>query len=241
MTGSLQTKNGKYYAVINTTDSNGKRKQKWVSSDLEVKGNKKRAEQFLRQTLKEFEIKEHLISTDILFSDFVKYWLEISKIRVDTITLNGYQSVANAHIIPYFEALNISLKDITRADIQKYVNTKYENGRLDGKGGLSPKTIRTHLIVIQQTLKEAIKSDYILTNPCDYITLPKMQRKEPTFYTITQLNDLFQCIKAEPLYPLIYLTVIYGLRRSEVLGLKWDSVNFETNIITIKHTVVQYV
>ena len=48
MTGSLQTKNGKYYAVINLIDNNGKRKQKWISTGLEIKGNKKKAEQLAK-------------------------------------------------------------------------------------------------------------------------------------------------------------------------------------------------
>lgn len=238
MTGSLQTKNGKYYAVINSKDLNGKRKQKWISTELEVKGNKKKAEKFLREQLKEFEIRENLMTTDILFSDYIKYWLDLSKIRVDPITLKGYVSIANTQVIPYFEKLQIRLIDVDRNTIQKYINTKYENGRVDGKGGLSPKTIKTHLIIIKQALKEAVLSDYILTNPSDYVTLPKLQRREPTFYTIN--HELFKYLKNEPIYPLIYFTVIYGLRRSEVLGLKWDSINFETNIITIKHTVVQY-
>lgn len=51
---------------------------------------------------------------------------------------------------------------------------------------------------------------------------------------------MFNCFKDEPLYPLIYFTTIYGLRRSEVLGLKWDSIDFIKNTLTIKHTVVRF-
>ena len=86
MTGSLQTKNGKYYAVINLTDVTGKRKQKWISTGYEIKGNKKKAEQFLRDTLKEFEQQAHLVQTDIKFCDYVAYWLSIAKIRLERIT-----------------------------------------------------------------------------------------------------------------------------------------------------------
>lgn len=70
--------------------------------------------------------------------------------------------------------------------------------------------------------------------------MPKKQRKEPNFYTENQIKNLFEAIKDEPLYPLVYFAVLFGLRRSEVLGLKWDSVDFENNLITIKHTVVKY-
>lgn len=240
MTGSLQTKNGKYYAVINLTDVNGKRKQKWISTGYEIKGNKKKAEQFLRDKLKDFEQSTHLAQADMLFSDFVRIWLERAKMSVDTITYQGYLSVANAHIIPYFETKRVKLCDINREIIQAYINEKSQNGRLDGKGGLSPKTIKTHKLIIQLALKEAVKSELILRNPCEFVTLPKMVRHEAEFYTIEQINTLFRAIRHEPLYPLIYFTVIYGLRRSEVLGLKWDSVNLETNTISIKHTVCFY-
>lgn len=240
MTGSLQVKNGKYYAVINLTDTNGKRKQKWISTGLEIKGNKKRAEQFLRDKLKEYEAKENLIKTDVLFCNYVLHYLELAKIKVDTITYQGYECIAKSHIIPYFKETKTLLTELTREDIQQYINLKFEVGRLDGKGGLSPKSIKTHMIIIQQAIKEAIKSNLILTNPCEFVTLPKIQRHEPNFYTVQQIKDLFEAIKDKPLYSLVYFTVIFGLRRSEVLGLKWDSINFEANTITIKHTVVRF-
>lgn len=240
MTGSLQIKNGKYYAVINISDINGKRKQKWISSGFDVKGNKKKAEQFLRDKLKEFELQENIVPSDILFSDYVLHWLNISKIRLDPVTFQGYQCIAKSHIIPYFKQKNIKLCDIKRNDIQEYVFEKSKNGKLKNNGSLSPKTIKTHMIIIQQTLKEAVKSNMISSNPYQYISLPKMQRREPTFYTFDEIETLFDKIRNEQIFPIIYFTVLFGLRRSEVLGLKWDSIDFERNLITIKHTVVSY-
>lgn len=240
MTGSLQIKNGKYYAVINLTDKNGKRKQKWISTGYEIKGNKKKAEQFLRDRLKEYEQSKNLARADMLFADYIGIWLERAKISVDFITYQGYMSVANAHIIPYFKAKQLKLCDVNREKIQAYIDEKSQHGRLDGKGGLSPKTIKTHKLIIQLALKEAVKSELILRNPCEFVTLPKMVKHEAGFYTAEQVHELFHAIRQEPLYPLIYFTVIYGLRRSEVLGLKWDSINWEANTVTIKHTVCFY-
>ena len=239
MTGSLQEKNGKYYAVINVTE-NGKRKQKWIATGYETKGNKKRAEQFLRDKLKEFEMKSNLVSNDVLFCDYINYWLEKIKPSIDIITYKGYSDIANTHIIPYFKKLNVKLVDMSRDIIQQYVDDKHKNGKINGSGGLSPKSIKTHMIVIQQTIKEAMKSNLILFNPCEFVVMPKQKKYEANFYTIEQLNALFMAIKNEELYNLIYLTVLFGLRRSEVLGLKWDSVNFDLGLITIKHTVVRY-
>mgnify|MGYP002507984799 CR=1 FL=1 len=240
MTGSLQQKNGKYYAVINLTDQNGKRKQKWISTGYEIKGNKKKAEQFLRDKLKEFEQQENLIFTDMLFCDYAVHWLQVVEKTVDIITFQGYKGITEAHIIPYFKDNGLKLSEIKRADIQQYVDVKFTCGRIDGKGGLSPKTVKRHKLIIQFICKEAIKNNLILKNPCEFVVLPKQQRREADFYTLEELQQMFQCLKDETLYPLLYFTVMYGLRRSEVLGLKWDSINFASGIVTIKHTVVRF-
>lgn len=240
MTGSLQQKNGKYYAVINLTDQNGKRKQKWIPTGLEVKGNKRKAEQFLRDKLKEYEDKENVIPTEILFSEYVLRWLDRKRASIDEVTYQGYKTIVHAHIVPYFKAKAIKLTDLSRNDIQCYIDEKSQNGRRDGKGGLSAKSVKSHIVIIKQVLKEAVKSGYLLTNPSEFVALPRIQHFEASFYTASQIAELLHCIKADPLYPLIYLTIVYGLRRSEVLGLKWDSINFETRTLTIKHTVVQF-
>ncbi len=121
--------------------------------------------------------------------------------------------------------------------LSRYFNEKYRNGRIDGKGGLSAKSLRMHKIIIYQTLKEAMKNKLIVSNCCDLVVLPKLERYDYKFYTQEQLDTLFESCKSERLYPLIKTTLVYGLRRSEVLGLKWDSVNLNTNTLTIKHTV----
>ena len=103
ITGSLQVKNGKYYAVINLSNANGKRKQKWISTGYEIKGNKKNAEKFLREKIKEYELQKNIIPTDILFCDYILQWLNNIKISVDEITYNGYKWMCDAHILPYFK------------------------------------------------------------------------------------------------------------------------------------------
>jgi integrase len=228
MTGSPQIKKDNFYIVLNTYDASGKRKAKWISTGLPVKGNKKRAEKMLREQLREYEEQEKFVRSDILFSDAVRQWLKDSEIRVDAVTLQGYEALVNRHILPYFDALQIKLVDVDRHIMQKYIDEKYKSGRSDGKGGLSPASLRLHKNVLYQTLKEAVINEIIPANPCEYVRLPQMQRYESHFYNADQLNALLEALKDEPLYPLIKTTAVYGLRRSEVLGLKWDSVVLRT-------------
>lgn len=114
MTGSLQIKKDKFYMVLNLTQ-NGKRRQKWISTGYTVKGNKKKAEQMLRETLREYEVKEQFKYSDMFFSDAVKLWLKECAGRVDEITLQGYYNLSNAHILPYFEELGLKLSEIDRS------------------------------------------------------------------------------------------------------------------------------
>ena len=239
MTGSLQIKNDKYYAVINYYEF-GKRKQKWICSDLTVRGNKTRAQKFLREQITLFENKSGIFNNNILFSDYVKIWLESIKYSVDEVTFQGYEKVATIHIIPYFEKRSIRLQDITKDILQAYINEKAKNGRIDNKGGLSAKSLKHHKNILNQTLKEAIKSKLIDFNPCQWVKFPQVERRTPTFYNAEQLEKLFLSVKNDgTFYLLIKITATYGLRRSEVLGLKWSSIDFANDKITISHTVVK--
>ena len=236
MTGSLTIKNGKYYAVLNIYED-GKRKKKWINSGLPEKGNKRKAEAFLREKIAEFERLEGIVQTDILFADYVRHWLTHIARKVDEVTMQGYQTLADSHILPYFDQKKIPLRNLDHTMIQRYMDEKHECGRLDGKGGLSPRSLRLHKNIISQTLDLAVQTKLIPANPCQFVELPQNVRYESTFYTAAQLQDLFTALQGDELLPLVKITALYGLRRSELLGLQWDSIDFERKTMTIRHTV----
>lgn len=236
MTGSLQIKNGKFYMVLNIQE-NGKRKMKWISTGLAVKGNKRKAEQMLREMLQTYEIQQSGPKCDMLYADYIQKWLEYVQRKVDEVTYQGYELLAQRQIIPWFKEKGTKLEDVTLPLLQEYIDEKATRGRVDGKGGLSPRSLRLHKNIIFQSLTEAVKDGLLPNNPCQYVVLPKNVRYESHFYTVDQLNQFFDAIREEPLYPLLKITAIYGLRRSEVLGLKWDSIDFDAGTVTIRHTV----
>lgn len=239
MTGSLQSKNGKYYVVVNLTDMNGKRKQKWIATNLTSKSGKKEREKVKREVLSQFDNNSKLFTSDVLFSDYVELWLKEIKIKVDAVTYQHYEAEARTHIIPFFRSAGVKLVDMDRQAIQNYVNFKFERGRLDGKGGLSATTLKHHRNVINQTLNLAVFNDLISKNPCQFISMPQTERYNYSFFTLEEMNSFLNAIKNERLYPLYVITATYGLRKSEVLGIKWDSINFENKTLTIKHTRVE--
>ena len=236
MTGSLTVKGGKYYAVLNIYE-NGKRKPKWINSGLPEKGNKRKAEAFLREKIAEYERMEGIVQTDILFADYIRHWLTHIARKVDEVTMQGYKTLADGHILPYFDQKKVPVRSLDHTMIQRYMDEKYQNGRLDGKGGLSPRSLRLHKNIISQALDLAVQSKLIPANPCQFVELPQNERYESTFYNAKQLQDLFKAFQGDELLPLVKITALYGLRRSELLGLQWDSIDFERKTMTIRHTV----
>lgn len=172
MTGSLQVKNGKYYIVLNSYE-NGKRKPKWIATGLPEKGNKRKAERMLREAISEEEARaDEMQPTNILLSDYIRRWLHQIELRVDTVTLQGYTLLAERHILPFFEQKQVRLVDVTRTMIQDFLDEKGRNGRLDGKGGLSPKSVRELKNILNQVFNEAMREEYLSANPCTLIRLP---------------------------------------------------------------------
>lgn len=232
MTGSLQIKNGKYYAVLNFKDNEGKRKQKWISLDMEVKNNKRKAEQALKKLVTEYETKKIDVINEQLFSDFMGEWLKVIKASVKLNTYNGYKFHYDKHIKPYFDKLGVTVVELTPMHIQNYYNKKISEG-------LSASTVKRQHANIHKALDYALKMNIIPYNPADRITLPKREHYTGKFYDENQLKQLMELCKGTPIESCVFLTVNYGFRRSEVLGLKWSAVNFTENTITVNHTAVQ--
>ena len=124
MTGSLQTKHGSIFVVLNT-NIDGQRKQKWIKTDLTAKSGKRECEKVLRETLSQYEHNDLLITSNILFSEYILVWLNEAKIKVDEVTYLHYQEVVNSQILPYFKEINIKLIDVNRSVLQKYFTEKF--------------------------------------------------------------------------------------------------------------------
>lgn len=240
MTGHLQIKRDKYYMVLDVYE-NGKRKQKWLSTGLTAKGNKRRAEQMLREKLTEAERQaaqpQQPQRCEMTVADCVRHWLTKAQRRVDEVTYLSYVQVSETQVLPYYDACGLLLTDCNSDTLQAFFDEKQRSGRLDGKGGLAPATLRHLRNVLHQSFDEAVRQKWISHNPCEFVELPKKQRYEASFYTAEQLRQLFETMQGDPMLPLVRIAALYGLRRSEVLGLKWDSIDFTNGLVFVRHTV----
>ena len=237
--GHLQKKNGMFYVVLNYRDENGKRKTPWISTNLPVRGNKKRAENFMLDVRRNFvppnvqriEEREAMQKGDILFTDFLLKWLRVAKSTVKLTTYASYEMMATRIIIPYFEILNIKLKELTTEDIQEFYSAQLER--------VSANTVIHYHAVIHRALKYAVKIKTIQSNPAVNVERPRKEKFIGSFYDKKEINTLFDSIQGHPLEVAIKLAAFYGLRREEIIGLKWTAIDFENNTLTIQHTVTE--
>ncbi len=113
--GHLREKSGYYYAVLNYTDSLGKRKTKWISTGLTVKGNKKRAEAILMDARRNFNPEEpKVMNGDILFADYMEKWLDIIKSSVAVPIFASYSTTVKKIVSPYFREKEVTRKNLRR-------------------------------------------------------------------------------------------------------------------------------
>ena len=234
--GHLREKDGHYYCVLSYTDYTGERKQIWKSTGLPVKGNKKRAEEMLSHLRKTFVVPKAPadyfdFSDRMLFTDFMRAWLEVVRTTVVPTTFGGYQTTVEKKFIPYFEKKNLALANVQAKDLQTFYLHEMKT--------LSGTTVRHEHALLHKILKYAYRMDLTPNNPADKVDPPRAERFEGSAYTEEELALLIEKSWDHKLGLLIYITALLGLRRSEVLGLRWKAIDFEENRITINHTVTE--
>jgi integrase len=159
-------------------------------------------------------------------------WLEEAKPRLEIVSHEGYEANIKCHIYPYFKKLKISLSDLTYQHLHNYYTLKSKT--------LSANTIKRHHTLINQTLRKALKNDLIHNNPADKVTLPKVKKYTGKYLTVEEGNSLLDYAKGTPIETAVVLAMMYGLRRSEIAGLKWDSIDFKNDTLIIQHTRVKH-
>ena len=186
---------------------------------------------FVPPNVQRIEEREAMQKGDILFTDFLLKWLRVAKSTVKLTTYASYEMMATRIIIPYFETLNIKLKELTTEDIQEFYSAQLER--------VSANTVIHYHAVIHRALKYAVKIKTIQSNPAVNVERPRKEKFIGSFYDKKEVNTLFDIIQGNPLEVAIKLAAFYGLRREEIIGLKWNAIDFENSTLTIQHTVTE--
>lgn len=213
----------------------GRRVRKSKTLRLKVANSTKRKAAAMLPEVKaqwEAELNSNVVSDDPTFAESVERWLEAKSKSVKENTMVAYTGYANKHIIPMLG--HIKTKDIQYAHLQRYID--------DLAGDLKVKSLKKHLVVINGALEDAERSGIISSNPARLVQMPRESEK----FVGNTLNEeeAKEALSAaqeegEPMYAIVILGMVYGLRRSEMCGLRWKDIDFENGYIHVCNTVVK--
>ena len=224
--GHLYEKNGIYQMMLSWNNENGERQRRSQTTGLPVKGNKKRAEEMVASARKELQqaLQSHPQREDMLFADFMEDWLQGIRRSIKLTTYGGYQDNVKARIAPYFRKRGILLRNLTADDINRFYDEMLKR--------VKATTVLKYHANIGKALRQAKKHHIMLD-----VKRPKPEIFRGKFLKQSEVVKVFEAAQGHKLELGIILGAFYGLRRAEIVGLRWDAIDFEANVITIEHTV----
>ncbi len=157
-------------------------------------------------------------------------WLEKQKGKVEQTTYIGYEQVIKGRLYKYFKAKKIKLVDLKPKHIQDFFDLLFSEG-------LSGNTIKHYRANISKALKGAVITEIIDSNPATKLEPIKVKEYTADYYTQDELLNLMEIIKTTPIELPVVIAGVYGLRREEVIGIKWNAIDFKAKTLTIRHTV----
>jgi integrase len=225
-------------------DAAGRRKYRWYS------GYSNEKDAGVALTAKLFEqdqgsyVEPH---AKLTVRRFLEGWLEdYARINVAPRTFEGYEHIIRRHLIP--ELGPIVLAKLTSSRIQAYYSDKMRVPRLASskpKPGvqrkplppLSPRTVRHHHVTLHGALQTAVKRGLLPRNPADATDPPKFERPEMRTFEEAGLRTFLAAARETPYYSLFYLSLFTGMRRSEVLAIRWQDVDLNLAQIQVRRSM----
>lgn len=232
---SLHVNKGIWHVSFRLEQEDGSKKQKCLSTGVkagkEGNSNKRAADRVANEIVAQYA---NLICSDkaeMLLGDYVRDWVKRNT-DIQPSTKDGYYHMIDKHITPYFAKHNIKLKAVKPLHIQDFISDRLGSG-------LSANTVSKQYTIIKTALKDAVANEFIKSNPADRVKKPKRARPQHNFYTAEQLRTLMDVVSGTNLELPVMLAILFGLRRSEVLGVKWSAIDFEAKTLTVSEKITR--
>ena len=232
--GHLRLKNGMWYMVLSYKDSTGKRRCKTRATGLKERGNKRHAEEMLLQMRRKFtdELEMRNQSSHVHADTYFLSWLEQIQPTLSPTTIASYSRIIKNNICPYFRERNICLVDLQSKHISQYYQHLLSRG-------LSPSSVQRQHANIRKALQQAVIDGMIKENPAACVKPPTSQRYIADYYSPSECRNLLTAIEGTDMEIPIILALMLGLRRSELLGLRWEAFDFDSHVVHIRHAMHQ--
>ncbi len=210
----------------------GKLKRKYIYGDT-----RKEVARKMTELLHKVNRGTYIKPSNMTVKEWLDKWLKGRKPHLAENSWRTYEMMKRCHIVPILG--NVKLKDLTTRQIQDLINEKMVNGRIKGEGGLSPRTVIYIYTTLHAALNQAVKEKILPYNVAEPVEVPKQKKKEIKPYDKDQVNKLLNTAKNTFYYTPLFLELSTGLRRGELIGLKWRDLNFENQILFIKRQLIR--
>jgi len=209
----------------------GKRRQK----SQRVKGTKRDAERTLREVLLSLEQGSYVKPNKISLGELLRQWLkDYASMNTTDRTQESYTSIVERHLIPALG--RVSLTELQAQHIQSYYAKKLADGRADGKGGLSARSVVYHHRILSKALDYAVKMGLVVRNMAKVVEPPRVARVMMQTLSPEEVTR-FLDVARETDYYVYFATLLYtGLRRGELLALRWRNLDLGDGTLSVVET-----
>ncbi|MFN7992749.1 MAG: site-specific integrase [Bryobacteraceae bacterium] len=232
MTGHIRPRGKRSWAIVlelGRDPATGKRRQKWHT----VHGTKKRAQAEVARLINELESGSYVEPRRLSVRDFLERWLDDAETKVSGTTYQRYRSIVRLHLE---KALgHVPLAKLQPLHIQTYLAEALKVGRVDARAGrgLAPRTVCHHYRVLSEALGRAVKWQLLARNPAVAVEPPRVEQQEINAIDENAAARLVDAARGTRLYIPILLAVTTGMRRGEILALRWNDVDLVRGFVTV--------
>lgn len=202
-----------------------------------INGTKKQAEKIMRKMMDDLENHTYIGENNITVAEWVKQWYELYLKDLSPTTLKGYSYQIENYIINQ-NIGKIRLQDLTTSDVQKWINSLYEESPLSNKP-MSAKTVKNIYHNLCAAIDKAVVLELVKKNVCKAVSLPKVKKYTAEVYDEKEVQQLLNAIKGTDMELPLMIDINLGLRRGELLGLKWKHIDFEKSCVSIEDNMVE--
>lgn len=213
--------------IFQGRDENGKRR--YVNKTIH--GTKKSAEKYLTAKLRDKDLGINIEPASESLDKYLEKWLEsVVRSRVREATYDDYKYLLDRYVSPTLGA--IKLCDIRSIDIQKVY------GDMLGEKELSARTVRMTHAVLSSAMKQAVRWHMLQRNPCEFVDLPRMARKEMQALSPEEASRFLEAAREDKLGIVLAFALATGMRPEEYLALKWSDLDIHAGTATVRRTLI---
>lgn len=238
MRGHTAKKGNRYYAVIyeGVDPATGKERHRWYAAGT----RKSDADRLVTELVKRRHDGDYRAPEKITLGAYLTdKWLPAQRAQLRPSTLDSYERNVHLHVLPKLG--RIGLQQLAPEDLDRFYGELLIDGRRDGGGGLSHKTVRYIHGILHKALADAHRKGTVLRNAADLADPPKLsssKKREMRVWTAGQLREFLVGIAGDRHHAAFFLAAHTGMRRGEVLGLRWADLELDRSRLSVNQAII---